>query len=69
MSQKNCVLDARIPSGSGKCEFGLPASFRDWRELEEVARDNKLNPSKRTTIVSYASSYLFKLIEEVSVDH
>lgn len=70
MGQKDGVLDAGIPGRGRECEFCLPiAAFRNRRELKEVSGDDELNTPERTAIVSYTSGDLFKLVEEVSVDH
>lgn len=69
MVEPDCVLNAGGPGGCVEGEFGSTSSLRNWRQLEEVSRDDKLDATEWTGVVSDLASDRLKLVKQVAVDH
>jgi hypothetical protein len=64
------MLDRCIPSSRCKGKLRLPVTtFGHWRQLKEIASNDKLYASEWAAIISDSSGDFFKLVEQVTIDH
>jgi len=63
------VIDRHGPGCSIKGKLGISATFWHRRQLEEVASNDKLNATPRSTVVPKNPPDLRQLVEEITINH